>query len=102
MGKGTRKGSSASDLEAMRAWSEELCKDPVRLKAFLRKVMGPPKRRVEGKEHDELMLAFALMEPVKETNNQHSWCAVYNIGKTVYNVHYFPDEEPFIEEELED
>ena len=85
----------------MRAWGEELRKDPVRLKAFLRKVMGPAKRRLEGKEHNEMMLVFAMMNPVKETNNQHSWCAEYNVGGKVYNVHYFPDEEPFIEE-LED
>lgn len=102
MGRGTRKGSDASDIEAMKQWGEELRKDPIKLKAFLRKVMGPPKRRLVGNEHDEMMLVFALTEPVKETNNQHSWCAVYNVGGITYNVHYFPNEEPFIEEELED
>lgn len=60
--------------------------------------MGPPRRKIEGKEHDRLMLMFALMEPVNETNNQHSWTAEYRIGNRRYDVHYFPDEEPFIEE----
>lgn len=69
--------------------------------AFIRKVMGPPRRRVEGKEHDNLMLMFAMMEPVRESNNQHSWCAEYVIGDKQYDVHYFPNEEPFIEEYLE-
>jgi hypothetical protein len=40
--------------------------------------------------------------PVRETNNQHSWCAEYNVGGIMYDVHYFPNEEPFIEEYLND
>lgn len=70
--------------------------------AFVRKIMGPPKRRIEGKEHEQLMLMFSLMEPTRETNNQHSWCAEYVIGDKHYDVHYFPDEDPFIEEYLND
>jgi hypothetical protein len=69
--------------------------------SFIRKVMGPPRRRVEGKEHDNLMLMFTLMEPVRESNNQHSWCAEYDLGGKRYDVHYFPNEEPFIEEYLD-
>jgi len=71
---------------------------PEEARAFIRKVMGPPKRRVEGKEHEQLMLMFAMMEPVRETNNQHSWCAEYKIGNRLFEVHYFPEEDPFIEE----
>jgi hypothetical protein len=70
--------------------------------AFLRKVMGPPKRRLSGNEHDKVWLMLQMTEPVRETNNQHSWCAEYNIGGILYDVHYFPDEEPFIEEYLND
>jgi hypothetical protein len=66
--------------------------------SFIRKVMGPTRRRVEGQEHDNLMLMFAMMEPVRESNNQHSWCAEYIIGDKQYDVHYFPNEEPFIDE----
>ncbi len=71
---------------------------PEQARELIRKVMGPPRRKVEGKEHDNLMLMFAMMEPIRETNNQHSWCAEYVIGDRHYDVHYFPGEEPFIEE----
>ena len=71
-------------------------------KAFVRKIMGPPRRKIEGKEHDNLMLMFALMEPVSESNNQHSCTEEYVIGDRHYDVHYFPKEEPFIEEILKD
>lgn len=68
--------------------------------AFVRKIMGPPKRRLEGAEHDRVLFLLQLTEPVRETNNQHSWCAEYNIGGIMYDVHYFPNEEPFIEQYL--
>ena len=71
-------------------------------RAFLRRVMGPPKRRLEGTEHDNMMLLFTITEPVCETNNQHSWCAEYNIGGQQYDVHYFPNEEPYIEKYLDE
>ncbi len=70
--------------------------------AWIRKLMGPPKRRLEGKEHERMMLLLSITEPVRETNNQHSWCAEYNIGGKMYDVHYFPNEEPFIEEYLDE
>ena len=66
--------------------------------AFIRKVMGPPKRKLEGQEHDQVWLMLQLIEPVRETNNQHSWCAEYNIGGIMYDVHYFPNKDPFIEQ----
>ncbi len=71
-------------------------------KAWIRKLMGPPKRRLEGKEHERMMLLFSMTEPVRETNNQHSWCAEYNLGGKMYDVHYFPGEDPFIEEYLDE
>lgn len=70
--------------------------------AFIRKIMGPPKRQLEGKERDQVMLLLTMMEPVRETNNQRSWCAEYNMGGKRYDVHYFPGEEPFIEEYLDE
>lgn len=70
--------------------------------AFIRKIMGPPKRRLEGKEHKQVWLLLQMIEPVRESNNQHSWCAEYEMGGKKYDVHYFPDEEPYIEEILDD
>ncbi len=68
--------------------------------AWIRKIMGPPKRRLEGKEHEQVWFMLQLAEPVRETNNQHSWTAEYNLNGKIYDVHFFPNEEPFIEEHI--
>ncbi len=70
--------------------------------AWIRELMGPPKRRLEGKEHEQVWLMLQMCEPVRETNNQHSWCAEYNLSGKIYDVHFFPGEEPYIEEYLDD
>ena len=89
-------------LQQMREYHEDLRKDPVRLKAFIRSVMGPPSRKLEGKDKENVMLLLALTEPYKETNNQHSWTAYYNIGGKEYHATYFPDDKdsPIIDEML--
>jgi hypothetical protein len=73
---------------------------PEQARELIRKIMGPPKRRLEGQEHDRVWLMLQMAEPVSETNNQHSWCAEYNVGGILYDVHYFPNEDPFIEQYL--
>lgn len=77
---------------------------PEEARAFIRKVMGPPTREVKGKEKDALLLMFALMDPVRESNNQHSWSSDYCVGHRHYTVTYFPEEndDPIVEEMLED
>jgi hypothetical protein len=91
----------ANDLERIKAYSEELCKDPVRLKEFMRRVMGPPMKTLEGDEKKHTMLLLNLTEPFKETNNQQSWTSYYMIGETEYHVTYFPgSDEPIIDKML--
>lgn len=84
------KMSNDEYLESIRKYSEELQKDPVRLKAFIRSVTGPPSITLEGKEKEQTLLLLALTEPFKETNNQHSWTQYYMIGETEYHATYFP------------
>lgn len=81
---------------------EELRNDPARLKAFLQQVQGPPKRTLEGKEKNDIILLLALMEPFKATNNQHCWTEYYRIGETEYHVTNFPDSEVIIDEMLKE
>ena len=94
--------TNADYLKQMRKFHEDLRKDPVRLKAFMRKVMGPPSRTLEGQDKEKVMLLLAMTAPYKETNNQHSWTAYYNIGGREYSATYFPDDEnaPIIDEML--
>ena len=85
----------------MREFNEELRNDPVRLKAFMRSVMGPPYKTLEGKDKEHVMLLLTLTAPYKETNNQHSWTAYYNIGGKEYHATFFPEaDEPIIDEML--
>jgi hypothetical protein len=86
------------DLELIREFSEKLRADPVRLKEFMRSVMGPPHKTLEGKDKENVLLMLALVEPYKETNNQHSWTAYYNIGGKEYHVTFFPEaDEPIVD-----
>lgn len=86
-------------IKKMQKFHEELRADPVRLKAFMRKVMGPPSRTLEGSDKEHVMLLLNLTEPYKETNNQHSWTAYYNVGGKEYHVTYFPEtDDPVIDE----
>lgn len=66
--------------------------------AFIRKVMGPPTKTLEGKEREQVLLLLAMIEPFRATNNQHSWTEYYMIGETEYHVTTFPNEEPIIDE----
>jgi hypothetical protein len=76
---------------------EELRQDPVRLKEFLRSVIGPPTKTLQGKEREQVLLLLALMEPFKATNNQHSFTEYYMIGETEYHVTTFPGEDVIVE-----
>ncbi len=77
-------------------------KSPKEIKAFLREVMGPPCKTLEGKEKEQIMLLLALIDPFKETNNQRSWTQYYMIGETEYHVTYFPDDDIIVDEMLKD
>lgn len=66
---------------------------------FLRKVMGPRRRTLVGKEREQVWLLIQMMEPVRESNNQRTWTEEYIIGEKYYDVTYFSaDEEPEIDE----
>ena len=76
---------------------------PEQARAFIRKVMGPPRRTLEGQERENVWLMILMKdEPDRSSNNQHSITEVYKINQREYHVHYFPGEEPLIEEILDD
>ena len=78
-------------------FADELIKDPVRLKKFMRAVMGPPSKTLEGKEREQTLLLLALIEPYSTSNNQHSWTSCYMIGDKDYHVTTFPGEEEIVD-----
>lgn len=89
-------------LKRMKEYSEELCKDPVRLKSFLRKVMGRPTRTLEGDERLQVLTLLALIKPFDQSNNQHSWTNCYMIGDIEYQVTSFPGGNEIVDEMLEE
>lgn len=91
-------------LQSLRDAHERIRKDPVKLKKFLREVMGPPTKTLTGNEKEKVMLLLTMAEPYKQTNNQQSWTDYYNIGGKEYHATYFPDDKdsPILDEILED
>lgn len=65
--------------------------------AFIRRVMGPPKRTLEGKEREDILLLLSMIEPYSTSNNQHSWTDCYMIGKAEYHVTSFSCEDDVVE-----
>lgn len=73
---------------------------PEEAQAFIRKVMGPPRRQLEGVEYNYIWLILKMTKPTRTSSNQHSFTEEYYVGEKYYDVHYFPNEEPIIEEIL--
>jgi hypothetical protein len=84
-------------MSSPKEFMEKLREDPVKLKKFLRDVMGPPHRTLEGREREQVLLLLALMEPYSTSNNQHSWAECYMIGNRDYHVTTFPNEEAIVD-----
>jgi hypothetical protein len=76
---------------------------PEEAKAFLRKVMGPNRKRLEGQERENVWLMILMQEePTSFSNNQHSITEVYIVNQREYHVTYMIEDEPIIEEILPD
>jgi len=68
-----------------KSFMDDLVKDPVRLKAFLRKINGPEQRIIEGQEKEHLFTVFNLIEPSSQSNNQRTWTNVYHHAGKEYH-----------------
>ena len=76
---------------------------PEELKVFLRKVMGPPRRTLEGQEKENVWLMIQLIdEPVSCSNNQRTITEVYQLNQKEYHVTYFDGDDFEIDEMLSD
>jgi hypothetical protein len=70
-------------------------------RAFIRRVMGPERRILEGNEREHMLTVFSLVEPINVSNNQRSFTEEYEHAGKKYDVHYFEDE-TIVEEILPD
>ena len=66
--------------------------------AFLRKVMGQPKRKLEGEEYKHMMLVLSLKTPISSSNNQRFWTDEYEHNGKIYQLTTGIDNEPWLEE----
>ena len=67
-------------------------------RAFIRTVLGPPKRELEGKEYDHIWTLLQLLTPVHSSNNQRTWTDEYHLNGKKYDVTYGLGDDPIIEE----
>ena len=68
--------------------------------ALLRRIMGPPRKILEGKEREHILFLLVMIESFNATNNQHSYTEYYMVGETEYHVTTFPNEDAIVEEIL--
>jgi hypothetical protein len=66
-------------------------------RVFIRKVMGPPKRQLEGQEREHAWLLIKMSSPVRESNNQRFITEEYVIGSRRYDVTYGIEKIPIVE-----
>jgi hypothetical protein len=71
---------------------------PDEARSWIRRVMGPPRRVLEGAEREQVLTMLALIGPTLTTNNQHSWSEDYVQGGQHWCVTYFPGNEVIVEE----
>ena len=70
---------------------------PEQAQAFIRKVMGSPKRILKGKERENVWLLIQMSTPVSESNNQRFWNEEYLIRGKRYDVTYGVEDTPIVE-----
>lgn len=70
---------------------------PEQARDFIRKIMGPPKRTLEGKEREQIWTLILMSTPVGESNNQRTFTEEYLIGNKRYDVTYGLEADPVIE-----
>lgn len=91
----------SSDISEMTEFVNKMT--PEEAQAFIKRIMGPPKRILDGREYENVWLMILLQdEPDEVSNNQHSITEVYKINQREYHIHYFSGEDPIIEEILND
>ncbi len=71
---------------------------PEEAQAFIRHIMGPPKRLLEGEEYKSMMLILSLKDPIRSSNNQHCWTDEYEHNGRKYEVTSGLEGHPIIEE----
>ncbi len=57
--------------------TKSLFNDPVAAKAFMRRIMGPPRRELKDEECAAVEVILALLVPIHSSNNQRAFTNEY-------------------------
>lgn len=85
-----------TDWDAIRA--RHAAMTPEQARAWIRQVIGPPRRILEGNEYKHMMLVLSLKEPVRSSNNQRTWTDEYEHNGRRYDITTGIDDKPRLEE----
>jgi hypothetical protein len=72
--------------------------DPDYLAEVLRRIQGPPKRELEGKERDDFLEAIKNIPLAEVSNNQRTITEKYIIDGVRYDVTYGLEDHPVVEQ----
>lgn len=73
---------------------------PEEARDFLREIMGPDTRLLEGEEKEYMLTVLRLIEPIDASNNQRTWTEVYKHAGKTYHVHFWDKDDIDVEEIL--
>ena len=85
-----------ADWEAIRAKQAAMTQEEAR--AWIRAVVGPPKRQLLGEEYKHMMLVLSFKSPICSSNNQRFWTDEYEHDGLRYDITYGVEDEPILEE----
>jgi hypothetical protein len=64
---------------------DNLCKDPVKLRAFMKSIGAYNKHRIlEGEERTQVETMLRLLGPGEDSNNQRFWTEEWVVGDKTY------------------
>jgi hypothetical protein len=73
-----------------------LNKTPEEARAFIRQIMGPPKRQLEGEEYKHMTMVLGLKNPICSSNNQRFWTDEYEHDGRIYEITYGVEDNPLL------
>jgi uncharacterized protein (UPF0333 family) len=78
------------EIRQMKSWVENLT--PEKRREFVRNVMGPKVRILEGDEREHVVTLSTLCDAQSVSNNQSSITESYRIGDRHYDITYIDDQ----------
>ena len=85
-----------ADWEAIRAKHAAMTQEEA--KAWIRRVVGLPRRQLLGDEYKHMMMVLVLKDPISSSNNQRFWTDEYEHDGRRYDITYGVEDEPILEE----